>query len=95
MVSNGGPMGIAWFFHEREPGSANSSSNSSSNANANGKAVLATFSAQFPPPEMVEHLNNIYTVPNKKKNSSNGDASVTSPTAQVFFKNCKVIYPLF
>ncbi len=38
-----------------------SSSGNSGNSGNSKKAPLGTFSAQFPPPEMVEHYNAIYT----------------------------------
>ncbi len=69
------------FSSRRNNSTGNNSSGQSKSPSANGiqkvqqpnktnKAKLATFSAQFPPPEMIEHYNQIYAPVIKKSDRS-------------------------
>ena len=66
------------------------SNSPSSSSCTNAKPEIVTFSAQFPPPELVEHYNSIYSQirrqhhkPTDATNRNNNISKTTSPTAQV------------
>ena len=73
-----------------------SSSKKSKNGSSQPKPIIKTFSAQFPPPELVDHGNPIYTALIKKpktrtsspaSNNSNLVSSQSVPSAQVHNAN--------
>ena len=70
-----------------------SSNNNTTSCAPLSKPEMGTFSAQFPPPELIAHYNEIYTPIRKSNNSKANEAArqspkqtqhdLTSPTAQV------------